>query len=295
MFGIKNKPKKKTVRKVSNGAKKTVRKVSRKKVQNVINKKVVRPKKGALKIGGKYFDSPKDVAAYYRTEGDKVKKAMKKFKVDQAEGYLGVSKNNLRKILTQKKKLGLVAQDLEEHKNVLNSKIVELNSKKDKGESHKRSVKTFVDKMKSLEVEAKKLLDTREELIHKEAEIISEMKKLAKLAQRDLDLTDVKTAKELANFEMSKETILVMARELLSEEGARLFADNVLLDGLDKKAINKISELNSNLAQLHGAKKETLKKRNILEISESETREILAQTETNVKKLEEKYQALLKK
>lgn len=295
MFGFeKKKPRKKTVKKVSSGAKKKVsEKISQSKVK--VSKKPVKPKKGALKVGGKYFDSPQEVSAYYKAEGEKVKKAVKQFKVDQAEGYLSVSKTNLMKVLSQKNKLGVIAQDLEEHKTVLNNKITELDSQKEKGEVHKRHVERFVNKMKALETEAKRLLDTREELIHREAELIQEMKDMAKVAQRDLDLTDVVTANELAKFEMSKDAVLVQAKELLSEEVNKLFADNTLLDRLDEKAIRRISELNNQLAQIHGAKKETLKKRHILEISENETAEKLAQSEAKVKKLEEKYQTLLKK
>jgi len=308
MFGLeKKKTKKKIVEKVSSGAKK---KVSKKIAKKTIQKIRVNPhregtlrektsvqvvKKGALKVGSKYFDSPQEVSAYYKSEGERVKKAMKQFKVDQAEGYLSVSKTNLMKVLSQKSKLGEIAKDLEEHKLVLNNKIVGLESQKEKGEVHKRQVMKFVNKMKSLEIESKNLLDTKKELIYREAELISEMRKMAKLAQRDLDLTDVVTAKELADFEVSKESVLVKSKELLSEEMNKLFADNVLLDRLDEKSVKRISELNNQLAQIHGAKKETLKKRHILEISEKETEDALAQAETKVKKLEEKYQILLKK
>ena len=299
MFGLeKKKPKKKTVRKVSSGAKKNVDKksiVKKTSAKNIVKKEAVKPKKGALKVGGKYFDSPQEVSAYYKAEGEKVKKAMKQFKIEQAEGYLSLSKTSLMRVLSQKKKLGDIAQDLEEHKSVLSNKITDLDSQKEKGEVHKRHVERFVNKMKSLERETKKLLDTKEELIHREAELIAEMKEMAKIAQRDLDLTDVVTANELAKFEMSKEAVLVRAKELLSEEANKLFADNTLLDRLDEKAVKRISELNNQLAQIHGAKKETIKKRHILEISENETAEKLAQSEAKVKKLEEKYQALLKK
>lgn len=294
MFGIeKKKQKKKVTRKVSTVRRKATKKVS-KSVKRV-KKKPAKPKKGALKIGGKYFNSPQEVTAYYKAEGEKVKKAMKRFKIDQAEGYLAVSKKNFMKVLSEKNKLGAIAQDLEEHKSVLNNKIADIESQKEKGEIQKRHVEKFVNKMKTLEKETKKLLDTKEELIHREAELISEMKKMAKLAQRDLDLTDVKTANELAKFEVSKEAVLVRAKELLSEEVNKLFADNALLDRLDERAVKKISELNNQLAQIHGAKRETLKKRHVLELSEKETAEKLAQAKAKVKRLEEKYQALLKK
>ena len=48
-------------------------------------KKVAQPKKGTLKVGNKYFNSPEEISAYYRFEGEKVKKAMKRFKIDLSE------------------------------------------------------------------------------------------------------------------------------------------------------------------------------------------------------------------
>jgi hypothetical protein len=295
MFGLKKeKPKKKTTKKISSSANKTRKRVSQNKVKSVKKISSTRPKKGVLKVGEKYFDSPKEVVDYYKTEGEKVKKAMKSFKVEQAQGYLGLGKRNLMKVLSQKNKLGTIAHDLEEHKSVLSNKITDLKSQKERGEIHKRHIEKFVNKMRLLETESKKILDTREKLIYREVEMIAEMKKMAKLAQRNLDLTDIATANELAKFEESKEAVLVRAKELLSEEMSKLFADGSLLDRLDEKAVKKIGELNNHLAQIHGAKKETIEKRNVLEISEKETEHTLAQAEIKVKKLEEKYQNLLK-
>jgi hypothetical protein len=255
----------------------------------------VKSEKGALRTGSKFFDSSQEVSAYYRTEGEKVKKAMKQFKIDQTEGYLSLGKRNIMKVLSQKNKLGKIAKDLEDYKSILNNKITDLEAQKEKRDIHKKQIDEFVRKMKFLEIESKKFLDTRAELIHKEAEMITEMKKMAKLAKRDLNLTDVAMANELAKFEMSKEYVLVHSKELLSEEMNKLFADNALLDRLDEKVVKNISKLNDQLAQVHGAKKETIEKRHILEISEKETAERLVQVETKFRKLEEKYQKLLKK
>lgn len=288
MFGLE---KKKQKRGKASGS---VKKKKTSKVKNVTPIKS-KEKKGTLKVGEKYFDSPDEVSAFYRLQGERVKKALKRFKLKQAESYLGVAKGNLMKILAQKKKLGKIAQDLEEHKAVLNEKIGDIESQKEKGEIHKRNVKRFVNKMKSLEEETKKLLNIKEQVIFKEAELIKEMKDMVKVAQKDLDLTDATTAHELAKFEESKEAVLIRAKELLPEEMDKLFADNSLLEKLDEKAVKRLRELNINLAKIHGAKRETLKKRHTLEISEKETSRKLARAEADKKKLEEKYQDLLKK
>ena len=300
MFGKNKNAKNESVKAAARrpAAKKVVKKVARKKVGRrgpVRTKESKEVKRGSLRVGQKYFDNPEEISAYYKLEGERVKKAMRQFKIDQAEGYLGIAKNDLVKILSQKKRLGNIASDLQNHMDDLNGKLVDINSKKEEAESHKKNVELFVRKMKDLESQAKDILDTREDLIFKEAEIIAEMKKAAKLAQADVDLSDIATAKALARFEASKEAVLLRAKELIPEERHSLFADNSTLEKLDARAVKKIDVLNEELAKIQGAKKETLKKKHILEISEEETQDSLAKAEAKAKRLEDRYHKLLKK
>ena len=298
MFGLeKKKPKKKAIKKVSTGVKKKVSKKASKKAitSKKSNESVVKNKGSELKVGKKSFDSPQDMEAYYVGERKRMKKTMQEYKIGQAEGYMNIAKSNLMKLLSQKKKMNQISKDLEEHKNLLNKKIDEFQVKKVKTLENKEGIRNLVDKMKFLEDETKKILDTKQHLNQREAELIADMRKTAKVAKKDLHLSDLKNSSELDKFEISKEGVLSRAQELLSEESENLFADNYLLDELNNDAIRKINELNTQLAKLHGAKKETLRKKHILELSEKETEKALAKTEAKVKDLEEKYNTLLKK
>ncbi len=302
MFKIKkkkpiNKPPKKAIKKVSTNVKKKVsKKISKKtRTPKKPNESIVNNIESELKIEKKPFDSTKDMAAYYASERIRMKKTMQKYKVSQAKGSMDIAKSNLMKLLLQRKKMNQIGNDLEEHKSLLNKKIDEFNVKKVKNQENKERIKNLVDKMKFLEDETKKILDTKEHLNHREAELIANMRKTAKIAKKDLHLSNLKDSSELDKFEISKEGVLFRAQELLSEESENLFADNSLLDALNDDAIRKINELNAQLAKLHGTKKETLRKRHILELSKKETEKTLAKTKSKVKKLEEKYHELLKK
>lgn len=313
MFGFeKKKPKKKAIKKVSTGVKEKVsKKVSKEEIkeekteeeksenestdESETEQAEAKNQVGKLKVGKKSFDSPKDMEAYYAGERIRMKKAMQKYKIGQAEGYMNIAKSNLMKLLSQKKKMDQIGKDLEEHKNLLNKKIDEFQVKKVKTLENKERTQNLVDKMKFLEDETKKILDTKQHLNQREAELIAEMRKIAKVAKKDLNLSDLKDSSELDKFEISKEGVLHRAQELLSQESENLFADNSLLDELNNSAVRKINELNTQLAKLHGAKKEALRKRHILNLSEKETEKALAKTESKVKNLKEKYSALLRK
>ncbi len=257
--------------------------------------KVVPKKGGSISLsGGQTFESPEEMSAYYRAEGKRVQEAIKQFKVNQAEANFGLAKSFFMKIMSQKKKLEGILEDLHEHRNEIDKKVTDLRSEKTKQDIHKSSIEAFVSKMKALEVESKKILDVREDMVKKEVELVQKMKMMAKEAQRDLDLTDLETANKLAEFESTKEAAIMKARDLLSEEIAFNFSDNSILERLDDKAHREISNLNTKLAKLQGVKKETLQKLHLTEITKDDAKKKLVNAESKMKKLEDKYQKLLK-
>ena len=200
-------------------------------------KKIDMPKSASISGKAKTFDSPEEMSDFYKAEGKRVKEAIKQFKINQSEASLGLAKSFLMKIMSQKKNIERIADDLKEHRSDLDKKISSLKSAKSKEEIHKSSIEAFVSKMKKLENESKKLLDVRDEMVRKEVELVKQMKLMAKEAQRDLDLTDLETANKLAEFESTKEAAIMKARDLLSEEIAFNFADNSILDRLDNRRI----------------------------------------------------------
>ncbi|MGK0232641.1 MAG: hypothetical protein ACI9P9_000735 [Patescibacteria group bacterium] len=290
MFGFKRQqPKTAKPKKVSSEAIPKV-KSSTKKIK-AKPKKTVRKK--SISVGEQSFSNPTELRAYYKAEGERVKKAMKDFKIKQMEGYLTVSKNNLMGVLSQKKRLGMIATDIEDHRKQLGNKLSEMGVEKDKVQGDKVVLDRFVSKMKSLEREAKKVQDMREQLMEKEAELVIEMKKLATQAKRDATLTDAATADELEKYELSKEAILLRAKDILGEQHDVLFADNEILDKLDHRVLSKIDKINTQIAEIKGATKKTLEKRELLEISEKDTDLALKDAQRKLDKLESKYHKLL--
>jgi len=258
-------------------------------------KKIEIPKSASISREANTFNDPEEMSAFYKAEGKRVKAAIKQFKINQSEANLGLAKSFFMKIMSQKKNIENISNDLKSHRNELNKKISELKSEKTKGEIHKSSIESFVSKMKSLENESKRLLKIREEIIQKEIELVKQMKQMAKEAQRDLDLTDLETANKLAEFESTKEAAVMKARDLLSEEIDFNFSDNSILNRLDDRAHREISNLNTRLAKIHGVKKETLKKLHLTEITKDEANKKLSEAESKIRDLEGKYQKLLKK
>jgi len=258
------------------------------------SKKIEMPKSASISGEAKTFDSPDDMSAFYKAEGKRVKEAIRQFKVNQAEASLGLAKSFYMKIISQKKSIEAIAEDLKNHRKEIDEKISNLKSKKGKEEIHKSSIAAFVSKMKSLESESKKLLDIREQMVAKQIDLVNEMKLMSKEAQRDLDLTDLDTANKLAEFETTKEAAIMKARDLLSEEVAFNFSDNSILERLDDKAHREIADLNTKLAKVQGVKRDTLKKLHLTEITKDAASKKLSQAEGKMKKLEEKYQKLLK-
>lgn len=248
-----------------------------------------------LIVGGRSFDSPESVAAFYRSEGHKVKQAMKQFKIDEAEGKLGIAKNSFLKVQSQKRKIDAIEKDLSAHKNALDEKMVYLNSAKDKQEDHKTRVQDFMRKMRLLESEAEKLMKTRSGLMDSESKLITEMKDLAKTAQGDLDIKDLRSVKRLLDFEDSKEAALMKARDLLSEEMRILFLDNTVIEGLNSKSHKDLVKLNNQLASVQGSKKDALQRMHILSMSENEVKERLKVANERIKHLEKQYEEILKK
>lgn len=262
--------------------------------ENSMVKKINMPKSASISGEAKTFDNPEEMSAFYKAEGKRVKEAIKQFKINQSEASLGLAKSFFMKIMSQKKNIEDISEDLKNHRNDLDRKISELKSEKSKEEIHKSSIEHFVSKIKSLENESKNLLDIREEMVQKEIELVKEMKIMAKGAQRDLDLTDLETANTLAEFESTKEAAIMKARDLLSEEIAFNFADNSILNRLSDKAHREISNLNTRLAKIQGVKKDTLKKLHLTDITKVEANKKLSEADSKVKMLEEKYQKLLK-
>lgn len=273
--------------------KKKVSKAKPKVMKRVHKKRKVRSKPSIV-VGGRSFSDPKEIAAFYRAEAARMKEAMKQFKIDQAEGNLSIAKNDFMKIRSQKKKLELIEKDLEAHKDILNKKIKSFSFQKDEQANHEKAVKEFTRKMKALENEAKKLQDTRDQLMMEEGKLISRMKDLVKSCRGELDLTDLKSVSKLNAFERSKEAELIKARHLLSDEMASLFSDSSVLNNLDDKAHKKLVKLNTKLAKVQGDRQDALKRRHLLEISEEDVSKKLDAAADKVKKLERKYQELLK-
>jgi chromosome segregation ATPase len=261
-----------------------------------IGSKMAEPRRpGELVIGGKSFDSPEAVAAYYRAEGQKVRRAMKQFKVDEAQGKLSISKSNFMKIQSQKRKLESIEKDLHAHRDELDKKISDLGSVTKVQTGHNQKVREFSRKMKSLQDAADRLIKTRESLIQDEAKVVRDMKDLAKTAQGDLDIEDLNSIKKLAEFENTKESVLMKARDLLSEDLRVLYADSNIIDDIDKTAHKKLEQLNEKMSNIQGSKKDALEKMHLLEISKEGVAVKLASAEKKVRQLEEKYEKLLKK
>ncbi len=262
--------------------------------KSVRKKRNFKPRAAGIVVGKKSFTDPKEVTAFYRAEAVKMKQAMNRFKIEQVEGQLSVAKDTFMKIMLQKKKLNDIADDLDAHTKVLMGKISDIGMTKEEQVGHEKSVKEFVQKMKVLEGEAKGLQDTREQLIADETKLIMQMKDLVKVSKSKIDLVDLKSTEKLRQFEESKESQVMRARNLLSSEMSLMFSDSSLLENLNDKSHKKLIVLNDKLAKIHGDKKETLKRKHLLEISEKDVESKLALAKQKVKTLEAKYHTLLK-
>ncbi|MDA3836395.1 MAG: hypothetical protein PF542_02120 [Nanoarchaeota archaeon] len=241
------------------------------------------------------FSSPEEVTAYYRAEGERVKQALKDFKLKQTEIQLQLSREEYLKISSQKKDLDELREDLLKHQKEIEAKITELRGVKEKEALHQKSVNAFTKKMVLLEVESKKILETREALINHQNDLIFKMKELAKLSNTKFKATDLPTSEDLFKFEASKGEVIAKSKDLLSEEMKILFSDKNILRGIDEKTIQKLRELNLKIIETQNLKKDILKKLELLDISEEKAARELERAEVGVKKLEVLYKKLLKK
>jgi len=243
----------------------------------------------------KKFSSPEEVTAYYKSEGNKVKEALRDFKIKQGELQLQLAREEYLKISSQKADLDDLKKDLIQHRKEVEAKIKYLQGKKEDASVHKKSVDAFVKKMKVLEKESKQIMDTREELIKHQNQLVYKMKDLAKQSNVKFKATDVPTSEDLFKFQASKGEVLAKAKALLSEEMKAMFSDSYILEGVDNKTTKKIQGLNVKVINAQNDKKDTLKKLELLEISQEKAAKEMARAEKKVKKLEGLYKKLLKK
>ncbi len=260
-----------------------------------------RAKKGAKDVSVKIvmpkkkFSSPEEVTDYYKVEGEKVKDALKDFKLKQTGLQLQLARQEYMKISSQKKDLDELKTDLMEHRKDVEGKIKYLGRKKEMESVHKKAVNAFTRKMKTLESESKKILNTREMLIQRQNELISQMKNLAKESNSKFKATDLPTSEDLFKFEASKGEVLAKSKIILSEEMKEMLSDNSLLDSVDKKTTNKLNDLNLKIINANNLKKDTMKKLELLDISEERAAKEMVKAEARVSKLEASYKKLLKK
>lgn len=287
------KPKKVAKKKVS---KKVVEKMARKRVKKKAEKMAKKGQFDAnLIIGDKTFDNPASVVAFYRSEGNKVKQAIRQFKLDEAEGKLEIAKNKFLKVQSQEKKLDVIEKDLKAHKDAIDEKITHLGSTKDKEKNHDACIQGFMKKMDTLEEEARQIIQTRENLMSDQSKLIVEMKDLAKTAQGDLDIRSLESVQTLLDFEDSKDAVLIKARDLLSEELRVLFLDKEIIQGFSNKSHQDMAELNKKLAEAHEERKEALQRINLLNENETDVRAKLRSADIKVKQLEKRYEKFLEK
>ena len=264
--------------------------VKRKSRRRVKKKAVIR-----LPENKKKFSSPEEVTAFYKAEGERVKVALKEFKLKQTELQLQLARQEYLKISSQKKDLDELKDDLEAHQKDVEMKIKELSGMREKESLHQKSVNAFVRKVKSLEKESKKIMDTREALIRHQNELDYKMKELAKKSNTKFKAADLPTSEDLFKFEASKGEVLAKSKEILSEEMKVMVSDNRLLEGMDNKTAKKLRDLNLKIIEAHNARKDTLKKLELLDISEEKAVREMAKAEDRVKKLEASYKKLLRK
>ncbi|MCK4997723.1 hypothetical protein KAS08_05450 [Candidatus Pacearchaeota archaeon] len=245
--------------------------------------------------GKKKFSSPEEVTAYYKAEGERVKEALREFKLKQAELQLQLARQEYMKISSQKKDLDELKVDLDGHRKEVETKIKQLNGMKEKEVIHQKVVNDFTKKMKGLEKESKKIMNTREALIYHQNELIYKMKNLAKESNTKFKATDLPTSEDLFKFEASKGEVLAKSKEILSEEMKGMLSDHTLLDSIDNKTAKKLGDLNIKIIEVQNVKKDTMKKLELLDMSEEKAAKEMAKSEEKVKKLEITYKNLLKK
>ncbi len=262
-------------------------------VAPVIKKAVKKRKKvSKIRMRKPAFGSPEEVAAYYREEGERVKRYMKDFKRKQLEGFLHVAKTDLMKLATRKRKLEELHVDLDKHKDNIARKSKYIHIKKKKDESEQRILKEFAQKIRRLDREAKQLAMARSKILTQEKKLVQDMKEIARKVQSEINIDGIVGPKELERFEESKEAIIDRARHLLSDNENKVFADDRILRKLDDGVYKRIGELNDQLAQLKGARVDTLKKVHLLEITEGEASSKIAASEKKIKGLEMKYRKI---
>lgn len=243
----------------------------------------------------KKFSSPEEVTAYYRIQGDRVKEALKDFKLKQTEIQLKLARDEYLKISSQKKDLDELKTDLISHKEDFERKIKELQERKDDESVRKKAIELFVKRMKSLENEAKKIMSTRESLIKHQDDLILKMKELAKQSTSKFKVADVPTAEDLLRFESSKAQVLSKAKEILSEEMKGMISDSPIFEEMDEKTVQKLKELNLKIIDVQNSKNDILKKMSLLDISEDRAESEMKRAEERVSRLEKQYEKLLKK
>ncbi|MCG8698738.1 MAG: hypothetical protein MI922_11855 [Bacteroidales bacterium] len=247
-----------------------------------------------LRVDDKSFSSPKEISDYYRKQGEKVRSAVRQFNIGKVHDELDVAKKSYMKIMSQRRKLEKMHQDIEVHLRALDSKVNEIKGEKKKKELDSENVKGFSEKIKGLRLEAKKIFDLKEELLYKESDLVKEMEELTKGVDRKIDFDSFVSSKEFADFVSSKDMILLRAKEVLSNEAKDLFS-NDFFKGFNERVGKEIRKLNSDLDKVEEARRKTLEKMNLLEISEREADKRLAKADAKIKRLEERYRLLLGK
>lgn len=260
-------------------------------------KKKTRPKSVSVKLlpPKKRFSSPEEVTNYYKMEGEKVKIALRDFKLKQTGLQLQLARQEYMKVVSQKNDLDELGKDLLSHKKEIEEKVKVLKRKKENEEVHKRAVDDFIKKIKKLEKEARKIMDVRENLMDNQKELVSKMKKLARESSNKFRATDLPTSEDLFKFESSKEQILAKAKMLLSDEMKEMLSDSSLLKSIDASTTRKLRDLNLKIISVNNNKNDVLKKLELLEMNEEKAVKELKRAEGRVKKLEDNYKKLLKR
>ena len=88
---------------------------------------------------------------------------------------------------------------------------------------------------------------------------------------------------------------MAKSKEILSEEMKGMLSDHTLLDSIDNKTAKKLGDLNIKIIEVQNVKKDTMKKLELLDMSEEKAAKEMAKSEEKVKKLEITYKNLLKK
>jgi len=250
-------------------------------------------KKKEAKVKEKVFNSDKEVENYYKEERERAKNFLKEVEKGKAASLLEVAKKQYNQVKNEKDNLDLLLHDLISHAKNIAEKTKEIN--KDKG--HNKENIEFIRKLKNsflkLEKEATDMINVRKGLANKEKTLVERMNKLAEDSIGKLRLSDKENAERLLDIENSKVRLINEAKNLLSQENYEMLLDDKVLDKIGNIARVKIKTLNKKLKELRKDRIDTLKQKQLLEISEEKAKERVIAAEKRMDKLKKKYKRVL--